>query len=122
MNTEDLFKYGVTPKEGENAGKRYEVITIGPAAVIVRPWGSKEMTSTMNNGSYDLWQPQKTLFEDNSIAPTWGNLKKAVEAAGLGDDTLFAVHDFLIGFRPAQMRTDSLHDSDHKEATYIIVE
>lgn len=86
MKTEDLFKYGVTPKEGSKSGKKFEVDSIDKDGVSVRD--EKGNRGSFPHGTYKLWEPEKTLFEDDSIKPTWGNLKKAVEAKGLSDDTL----------------------------------
>lgn len=124
MNTEDLFKYGVTPKEGKDAGKRFAVEAIRPGSIDVFPWGESNVPlRSFSDGTYDIWKEPKTLFEDHTIPATWGNLKKAVEAAGLGDDTRFAVHDFICGFRSAEMSTDRLRSGrEGKEKTYIIVE
>ena len=91
MRTEDLFKIGVTPKEGENAGKRYKVRTVKADGVTIGEWDSDESCGFLKNGEYELWKEPKTLFEDSSVRPTWGNLKKAMEASGLDDDTLFSV-------------------------------
>lgn len=123
MNTEDLFKYGVTPKAGENAGKRFKVLKIEPTGVYVNDWEDGNKGFYLANGSYDLWHEPKTLFEDDSIEPTWGNLKKAMENAGLPDDTMFAVHAPLGAFQPATMSVDRLRPiySGEKKA-YIIVE
>lgn len=124
MNTEDLFKYGVTPKDGEFAGERFKVISVSESGVSVRKWGDPAGTPrmTFSEGSYKIWHGPKTLFEDSTIKPTWGNLKKAVEAAGLGDDTRFVVHDFISGLRSAEMNTVSLSAGIGKEKIYIIVE
>lgn len=86
MKTEDLFKFGVTPKEGPHAGEKFEVTSVDRDVVYVH---GKDGRNNFPHGSYKLWEPEKTLFEDDSIAPTWGNLKKAMEASGLSDDTLF---------------------------------
>lgn len=86
MKTEDLFKFGVTPKEGPHAGEKFEVTSVDRDVVYVH---GKDGRSNFPHGSYRLWEPPKTLFDDDSIAPTWGNLKKAMEASGLSDDTLF---------------------------------
>lgn len=122
MNTEDLFKYGVTPKEGKYAGEKFIVENINPCVVFC--FREKEPThkEEFTHGSYDLWHEPKTLFEDHTIPATWGNIKKAVEAAGLGDGTLFAVHDFICGFREAELRKEKLQDHNGHEKTYIIVE
>lgn len=123
MNTEDLFKYGVTPKEGPYAGQQFKVTAITPTVVKATLYdGDKAMDDEFKHGSYDLWQEPKTLFEDRMIESTWGNLKKAMEAAGLGDETKFAVHDFIIGFREAVLRKEKLQDNHGHEKTYIIVE
>lgn len=88
MNIEDLFKYGVTPKRGENAGKRYKVLQIYPNRVIVADWDDETAPNlSWALGSFDIWREPKTLFEDEHLLATWGNLKKAVAKAGLGDDT-----------------------------------
>ena len=123
MNTEDLFKYGVTPNDGEFAGERFKVISVSESGVSVRKWGDPAGSSrmTFSEGSYKIWHEPKTLFEDSSIRSTWGNLKKAVEIAGLGDDTLLAVPDFIIGFREADIRKEELLDKQGHEKTYIIV-
>lgn len=86
MKTEDLFKFGVTPKEGPHAGEKFEVTSVDRDVVYVH---GKDGRNNFPHGSYRLWEPPKTLFDDDSIAPTWGNLKKAMEASGLSDDTLF---------------------------------
>lgn len=123
MNTEDLFKYGVTPKEGEDAGKRFLVEGVKRGCIFVYSEESPQSIISFKNGTYDLWREPKTLFEDDSIEPTWGNLKKAMEIAGLPDDTLFAVHAPLGAFQPATMSIDRLRPiySSEKKA-YIIVE
>ena len=123
MNTEDLFKYGVTPKEGAFAGKRFIVESINKAIVFCHNADDADHKERFAHGSYDLWREPKTLFEDSDIEPTWGNLKKAMEIAGLPDDTLFAVHAPLGAFQPATMSIDRLRPiySSEKKA-YIIVE
>ena len=123
MKTEDLFKYGVTPKEGEFVGKRFIVDRINKAVVCCYSADDETHKEEFTHGSYDLWHEPKTLFEDDSVKPTWGNLKKAMEAAGLPDDTLFAVHAPLGAFQPATMSIDRLRPiySSEKKA-YIIVE
>ena len=122
MNTEDLFKYGVTPKEGEFAGKRFIVDRISKNMVFCFSDEDPNHMEGFTHGSYVLWHEPKTLFEDHTIPATWGNLKKAVEAAGLGDDTRFVVHDFISGLRSAEMNTVSLSAGIGKEKIYIIVE
>lgn len=120
MKIEDLFKYGVTPKKGPKKGQKFSVESVDADGVNAI---SGEDTAFFSHGEYDIWQEPKTLFEDDSIEPTWGNLKKAMEKAGLGDDTLFAVPDFISGFRRAEMSTDRLRSGrEGKEKTYIIVE
>lgn len=121
MRTEDLFKYGVTPKEGPAKGQKFNVENVTKDGVSVILENGKD-TAFFSHGEYDLWQEPKTLFEDDSIPATWGNLKKAVEAAGLGDGTKIAVHDFICGFREAEIRTAKLQSYDGKERIHIIVE
>ena len=87
MKTEDLFKYGVTRKGGR--GERFKVCSIKPGSIEVCKWGEEDPTEEWSHGGYELWEQPKTLFEDDSIEPTWGNLKKAFEAMGLPDDTRF---------------------------------
>jgi len=125
MNTEDLFKYGVTPKDGEFAGERFKVISVSESGVSVRKWGDTTVGSprmTFSEGSYKIWHGPKTLFEDHTITATWGSLKKAVEAAGLEDDTRFVVRDFISGLRGAEMKTVLLSVGSGKDKIYIIVE
>ena len=87
MRTEDLFKYGVTPIKGPRAGERFDVDSIGKDVIYVRD--SEGICNRFEHGSYKVWEKPKTLFEDDSIKPTWGNLKRAMAARGLSDDTLF---------------------------------
>ena len=87
MKTEDLFKFGVTPKEGPRAGEKFEVSSIAKDVVFVHD--SEGNRNKFEHGTYALWEPPKTLFDGDDIKPTWGNLKKAMEAKGLSDDTLF---------------------------------
>lgn len=88
MRTEDLFKFGVTPKEGPYAGMQFKVTAITPTVIKATLYdGDKAMDEEFTHGSYDLWQPPKTLFEDRSIEATIGELKKAIEAYNLPDDT-----------------------------------
>jgi len=123
MRTEDLFKYGVTPKEGPFAGRQFKVTAITPTAVKVTLYdGDKAMDDEFTHGFYEIWHEPKTLFDDGTIEPTWGNLKKAVAAAGLGDETKIAVPDFIFGFRWAEIKTAKLRSNDGKEGIYIIVE
>lgn len=126
MKTEDLFKYGVTPKAGENAGKRFKVLKIEPTGVYVNDWEDGNKGFYLANGSYDLWHEPKTLFEDSSIEPTWGNLKKAMEAAGLPDDTIFVVPRtdwFLRGGygEPAAFSIEMLRQPYEKPKKHVVV-
>lgn len=126
MKVEDLFKYGVTPKEGEYAGKRFKVLKIEPTGVYVNDWEDGNRGFYLANGSYDIWQEPKTLFEDDSIEPTWGNLKKAMEKAGISDDTEFAVQEDDVWFsrglcHTATFTIETLRDVYGKPKKYIIV-
>ena len=119
MNTEDLFKYGVTPKEGEFAGERFKVISVSESGVSVRKWGDPAGSPRMTffEGSYKIWHEPKTLFEDDSIVATWGNLKKAMEKAGLSDDTRIKVRvGFWLDCKDADARIISV---DGKSAVYF---
>lgn len=127
MKTEDLFIFGVTPKDGPKAGKKFEVESIGRDGVLVRD--EKGNHATYPHGTYKLWEPEKTLFEDDSIKPTWGNLKKAVEAKGLSDDTLIVTDpttfDMFCLLSPryrggARARLIKLVNNDDKEETAIM--
>lgn len=97
MKTEDLFKYGVTPKSGENAGKRFRVLFIAEDDISVAEWGEGKFHTKFKHGEYEVWREPKTLFQDSSVKFTWGNLKKAMWQAGLPDDTEFYVGG-LLGF------------------------
>lgn len=127
MNTEDLFKYGVTPKSESHKGygKRYDVININEKGLDVRMHGTDNAIVHFDHGSFDLWQEPKTLFEDSSIAPTWGNLKKAMEAAGLPDDTIFVVPKtnwFLRGYgEPAAFSIEMLRQPYEKPKKHVVV-
>jgi len=127
MNTEDLFKYGVTPKEGPYAGQQFKVRAITPTSVNAILYdGDRAIEKEFTHGSYDLWHEPKTLFEDGSIPATWGNLKKAVEAAGISDDTEFAVQEdaswFFKGLcRPATFSVETLRELYNKPKKYIVV-
>lgn len=116
MNTEELFKLGVTPKNGDLAGKRFAVNAIRPDGLDVYSWGTTNSTlAFFKHGEYDIWKEPKTLFEDDSIAPTWGNLKKAMEKAGLSDDTRFKVPvEFWIdyGCKDANVKVISVNGKD----------
>lgn len=90
MRTEDLFKYGITPNKGEHKGERFKVLSISENGIAATDWNQETGAKyNFTHGNYELWQEPKTLFQDPSVEPTWGNLKKAMEAAGLPDDTLF---------------------------------
>lgn len=67
MNIEDLFKYGVTPKRGENAGKRFAVSAIRPEGLDVYEWGTQGTLAFFKNGSYDLWREPNAPFEKGSL-------------------------------------------------------
>ena len=85
MTVEEMFRLGVTPKEGSYAGKRFEVRSLNQEEVFV--CDEEGYRTNFAHGTYRLWEPPKTIFEDDRIEPTWGNLKKAVEAKGLSDST-----------------------------------
>ena len=128
MNTEDLFKYGVTPKSESHKGygKRYDVININEKGLDVRMHGTDNAIVHFDHGSYNLWQEPKTLFEDDSIPATWGNLKKAVEKAGVSDDTEFAVQEDASWLyrgicRPATFSVETLREIYNKPKKYIVV-
>jgi hypothetical protein len=89
----ELFKCGVTPKKGKGAGVRYRVQSVWPGGVVVKPWEGDGDAVELKEGEYVLWTPPKTLFKDPTIPATWGNLKRAVEQAGLGDDTRILLCD-----------------------------
>lgn len=127
MRTEDLFKYGVTPKEGAFAGKKFVVDKITKGAVCCISEEDPAHKEEFTHGSYYLWHEPKTLFEDSTIKPTWGNLKKAVEAAGLGDDTLIAVpRTDWFGFargcaEPAEFSVEMLREEPYEKPKKFIV-
>jgi len=126
MKTEDLFKYGVTPKEGAFAGKKFVVDKITKGAVCCISEEDPAHKEEFTHGSYDLWSEPKTLFEDSSIEPTWGNLKKAMEAAGLPDDTIFVVPRtdwFLRGGygEPAEFSIEMLRQPYEKPKKHVVV-
>lgn len=126
MNTEDLFKYGVTPKEGKDAGKRFLVEGVKRDGILVYSEELPQNIIKFEKGTYDLWHEPKTLFEDDTVPATWGNLKKAVEAAGISDDTEFAVQEdaswFFKGLcRPATFSVETLRELYNKPKKYIVV-
>jgi hypothetical protein len=128
MNTEELFKYGVTPKEGAHAGERFRVMCIMPDKISVSEWDKEKPTVklTLNHGEYRVYSPPKTLFEDDSIPATWGNLKRAVEEAGISDDTEFAIQEDALWLsrgicRPATFSIENLRQVYGKPKTYILV-
>ena len=117
MKTEDLFKYGVTPKGGDHFGEKFIIDSIDSKGVHCAGG------AFFAHGSYDIWQPPRTLFEDHSVAPTWGNLKKAAEAAGISDDMEFAVpYGFFSGdCGPASFSIETLREIYGKPKQYIMV-
>lgn len=113
MNTKELFEYGITPKTEIKVGNevwakhgdRLMVESIGREDMLVSKDGGKPVKVLIDE--VELWQEPKTLFDDCSIRPTWGNLKNAMETEGLGDDTEFLVvkNDFISDFiEPATFR------------------
>ena len=125
MNMFDVFKTGVTPKEGPFAGKKFNVDKINKNVVFCISDEDHNHKEEFTHGSYDLWHEPKTLFEDSTIKPTWGNLKKAVEAAGLGDDTLIAVPRsdwFARGYAElAEFSVEILREPYEKPKKFIVV-
>lgn len=87
MKTEDLFRFGVTPRKGESAGKRFKVKSIDETGVHC------DDNVFFAFGAFDIWQPEKTVFETGEKV-TWGALKKAMTTGGLSDDTVFYVSPF----------------------------
>lgn len=67
MNIEDLFKYGVTPKNGELSGKRFAVSAIRPEGLDVYEWGTQGTLAFFKNGFYDLWREPNAPFEKGSL-------------------------------------------------------
>lgn len=97
MKTEELFESGVTPLEGPHAGERLPVKSIDKEGVVVI---SKDGSySHLKDGEYKIWEPEKNLLDDTGVTPTWGNLKKTMEDAGVSDDALFVVR--ALGILPA---------------------
>ena len=98
MNIDELFEKGVTPKDGEYAGQRFRVVSINKDGVSVREWDTNKFAADLKHGEYKVWEFQKTLFDPRcTIEPTWGNLKKAAEAAGLDDATPIYVKGGFFG-------------------------
>ena len=93
MELDKLFKNGVTPKTGERAGERFRVVSVNEHEVAVREWESGRFVESFAHGTYEMWQPPKTIFEDSSIKSTWGNLKKAMEQHNLPDSTRILTFD-----------------------------
>lgn len=131
MKTEDLFKYGVTPKDGRYAGERFIVTAITPTVVKATLYnGDKAMDEEFTHGSYEIWHDPKTLFEDATIPPTWGNLKKAMEKAGFNDDMRFVIDGTTSFFqhpvRSARFKVKDLYSypptEENKKGTVILVE
>lgn len=87
MNLNDIFKYGVTPKGGEYAGKRFKVESIVPNGVITKEWDSGKFGPTLAHGNYKVWEPGKTVFEVFGEPVTLGQLKRDAAAVGLPDST-----------------------------------
>ena len=101
MNTEELFKYGVTPVEGKEAGKRFAVNAIRPDGLDVYIWGATNANlSFFKHGEYDLWRPPKTIF-DNNEPVTLGLLKDAVAQHELPKGTRFYIVDTFGGIQDA---------------------
>lgn len=100
MKTEDLFKFGVTPKEGPAKGHRFVVSNVTREGVSGTCENGKD-TFFFKHGEYDIYVEPKTVFEDDSIPCTFGNLKEAVEKAGLDDDTKICAQ---FGFWPHSLQ------------------
>jgi len=109
MNIDDIFTKGVTPKGGENAGKRFRVVNINDSGVTVRDWESGQFSQDMKHGDYKIWEPEKTIFESPELKVTWGCLKKAMEAHNLGDDTEFFLYDRFFGLEEATAKVSTVN-------------
>ena len=93
-------------------------------SLLVIPWDAVEEDTnvqSIKNGTYQIWQPEKTLFESDEIQSNWGNLKKAAKMAGVSDDTKIVLSDLSFGgyFSPfstheAAFRLKSFPGSDEK--------
>lgn len=101
MNTEELFKLGVTLKKGDLAGKRFAVNAIRPDGLDVYSWGTPNSTlAFFKHGEYDIWRPPKTIF-DNAAPVTLGQLKDAAAQNELPEGTRFYVVDAFGGIQDA---------------------
>ena len=123
MKTEDLFKYGVMPKEGPAVGQKFDVVSVTKDGVECMHENGKDK-AFFKHGEYELYHEPKSLFESHDVKPTWGNLKKAMEAAGLGDDTLFATEGdwFLRGYaEPASFSIEMLREPYEKPKKVVVV-
>ena len=120
MNVDELFKCGVTPKKGSGVGKRFAVSAIRQDGIDVYTWGQPDSNLVFyRHGEYDVWRKPNTLFEDGSMLATWGNLKRAVEEAGLGDDTRIKIPaGFWIDYG-CQDANAKVVKVDGKEAIYF---
>lgn len=120
MNTDELFKCGVTLKEGVHVGKRFKVEAILRDGIHIQEWDKpNSIVFFCRHGDYDIWRKPKTLFEDGSMLATWGNLKRAVEEAGLGDDTRIKIPaGFWIDYG-CQDANAKVVKVDGKEAIYF---
>lgn len=118
MKTEDLFKYGVTPKEGKDAGKRFFVKHISKDEIVVFCENNPSNLESFKNGTFDIWQPPKSIF-DSGRSITWGDLKKAAEQEKLSDDTEFFVVDSSFFGRYFEPACAKLRDTHGKKAIVI---
>lgn len=121
MKVEDLFKYGVTPKKGPKKGQKFSVESVEADGINAI---SGEDKVFFTHGEYDLYRDSKSLFEDSTVAPTWGNLKKAMEEAGLDDDTQFAVPSewpLMDYATPARFRIEKLREPYEKPKKFVVV-
>lgn len=118
MNLEEMFKSGVTPIAGENAGKRYRVVSINEKDISVREWDSQKFGPEMKHGEYRVWTPPKTVFDDVAMVVTWGELKRAMAQKGFGDDARLYVRDpfRFYGFADANVGIGEL---DGKKVVYF---
>ena len=130
MKIEDLFKFGATPKEGKFAGKRFRVLEIRPNWITVSDWDDTNSEKMQfSSGTHDVWKQPKTLFEDDNIIATIGELKKAIEESGLDDNTRIYVSqgNFFTTFSSGALvnpsfrltKVYSSHGTDSKTAIVI---